>query len=305
LGVTIGDPAGIGPEILVMAWRQREALPTFQVFGPRGVFDAWPIEERPPLVETTHAISISPGCPTPEGARAAFDALEAGVAAALAGKCAALVTAPIAKSWMYQVGFHWPGHTEFLADRCNVPDHATAMMLAGPDLRTVPMTVHVPMKDVPQKLTAVLVRHQALVTGAALKNDFAIPNPRLVVAGLNPHAGENGSLGREDVDVLTPVIAELAAAGLNIRGPISADSLFHAAARKTYDAALCAYHDQALIPVKTLAFDETVNVTLGLPIVRTSPDHGTAFDIAGRGVANPASLIAALKLARRCADARG
>jgi 4-hydroxythreonine-4-phosphate dehydrogenase len=210
----------------------------------------------------------------------------------------------VAKSRLARVGFAHPGQTEFVAAACGIaPDHAV-MMLAGPSLRVVPITVHVALAQVPGLLTTSLITNRAAIAAAALTRDFGIAGPRLAIAGLNPHAGEAGRMGREDIEVIAPAVALLREAGIDATGPLPADTLFHAAARATYDLAICMYHDQALIPIKALDFDEGVNVTLGLPIIRTSPDHGTAFGIAGRGSARPGATLAALRMARQCADQR-
>ena len=218
------------------------------------------------------------------------------------------MTCPIAKKPLYDAGFRFPGHTEFLGHLAELATGRPArpvMMLAGPDLRAVPVTIHIALAEVPRRLTTALIVETAAITAADLADKFGIHKPRLAVAGLNPHAGEGGAMGTEDEAVVRPAVEELQRRGIDARGPLPADTLFHPRARATYDAAICMYHDQALIPAKALAFDESVNVTLGLPFIRTSPDHGTAFDIAGKGIARPDSLIAALKLARAMADAKG
>ncbi len=220
-----------------------------------------------------------------------------------AGRAAALVTNPINKDALYRAGFRHPGHTEYLAELAGAGSSAV-MMLASPQLRVVPVTIHLPLRQAIEQLTSATIVHAGRIAHRALVRDFAIATPVLAVAGLNPHAGEAGGLGREDIEIVAPAIAELRDAGIDARGPLAADTMFHAAARRGYDAALCMYHDQALIPIKTIDFDGAVNVTLGLPFIRTSPDHGTAFDIAGRGVARPDSLIAALKLAAQMAARR-
>jgi len=299
IGITVGDPAGIGPELVEQLWQRRGALPRFVAIAPEGLLP-------PALPQRTSGppCPAEPGRPTPQTASAAFAALAHGVDLVLAGQLSALVTAPVAKAGLHDVGFHWPGQTEYLAHRCGVDTDRTAMMLAGPQLRTVPMTIHCALSAVPRLLTPDRVVAQAETVDRALRHDFGLARPRLVLAGLNPHAGEGGAFGNEEQATLTPAVARLRAAGIDMRGPLPADSLFHATARAGYDAVLCCYHDQALIPVKTLAFDETVNITLGLPIIRTAPDHGTAFDIAGRGLASPASMIAALHQAAACVAAR-
>jgi len=331
LAVTMGDPAGIGPDIIVAAWHQRTAqhLPPFVVYGDPAVLASrahalgiqvavTPIqcpsqESRPaaaalPVVDTGSAGPVTPGAGSTHGAAATLAAIDRAVADVLADKAAGLVTAPITKSVLYEAGFRHPGHTEYLAHRANAanPGHHfhPVMMLACGQLKVVPATIHIPLRDVPAALTQDLLTRTIMITDQALKRDFRIPMPRIAVTGLNPHAGEQGTLGTEDRDIIAPVIAALQAQGLHVTGPHSADTLFHAAARRRYDAALAMYHDQALIPIKTLAFDEGVNVTLGLPFVRTSPDHGTAYDIAASGRADPQSFIAALKLAALMAQNR-
>jgi 4-hydroxythreonine-4-phosphate dehydrogenase len=230
-------------------------------------------------------------------------AIDTAVADVRAGRAAALVTNPINKDALYQAGFRHPGHTEYLAELAGSPEPAV-MMLAGRELRVVPVTIHLALRQAVETLTTAAIIHAGRIVDAALRRDFAIPSPVIAVAGLNPHAGESGGLGREDIDIVAPAVAALREAGIDARGPLAADTMFHAAARRCYDAALCMYHDQALIPIKMLDFDGAVNVTLGLPFIRTSPDHGTAFDIAGQGVARPDSLIAALRLAAGMAARR-
>jgi 4-hydroxythreonine-4-phosphate dehydrogenase len=247
----------------------------------------------------------SPGEPDPANAAGTIEAIDRAVADCLAGSAAAVVTCPIAKKPLYDAGFGFPGHTEYLAhlaSRHTGKQVTPVMLLAGPDLRTVPVTIHIPLAEVPKVLTRELIVAVARITAADLKSRFGIARPRLAIAGLNPHAGEGGAMGQEDAAIVAPAVETLKAEGIDAVGPLPADTMFHPRARASYDAALCMYHDQALIPAKTLAFDEAVNVTLGLPFIRTSPDHGTAFDIAGRGIARADSLIAALRLARRLAD---
>jgi 4-hydroxythreonine-4-phosphate dehydrogenase len=237
-----------------------------------------------------------------------ISAIEQAVRAVVAGEASAVVTAPIAKAVLYAAGFVHPGHTEFLAALAGslVPGkrHHPVMMLASDLLRVVPVTIHVPLSDVPRALSKRLLYETINITWRSLKADFGIDEPRVAVAGLNPHAGEGGTIGREDIDLIAPAIEELRREGLSVTGPYSADTLFHAGARKNYDAAVCMYHDQALIPIKTLSFDTGVNITLGLPFVRTSPDHGTAFDIAAKGIASPESMITAIRMASELADRR-
>ena len=316
LAVTMGDPAGIGLDITLAGWLQRlrRRLPPFVLYG-----DPDALASRARLLNLDVPLAV---VGTPREAAAAFpdalpvlplaaagstgdtavvDAIVQATAAVAAGQCLALVTNPIAKRSLEGAGLHQPGHTEFLAVLA-ARHHAgqtfrPVMMLASKELRVVPTTVHMPLSAVPAALTRPLLLETMRITAAALQNDFGIAHPRLAVAGLNPHAGEGGLLGREDIDIITPAVAELAAEGMAVTGPHSADALFHAEARRTYDAVIAMYHDQALIPLKTLAFDTGVNVTLGLPFVRTSPDHGTAFAIAGTGKARPDSLLAALELA--------
>ncbi|CAM5638411.1 4-hydroxythreonine-4-phosphate dehydrogenase [Mycolicibacterium aubagnense] len=244
------------------------------------------------------------GLPDRANAKGVIEAIDRAVADCLAGRAAGVVTCPIAKKPLYDAGFGFPGHTEYLAHLATRHSGQTAMpvmLLAGPDLRTVPVTIHIPLKAVPKVLTTQLIVETARITARDLKGRFGIEAPRLAIAGLNPHAGEGGSMGKEDLEIVAPAVEALRSAGIDAVGPLPADTLFHRRARAGYDVALCMYHDQALIPAKTLAFDEAVNVTLGLPFVRTSPDHGTAFDIAGSGIARPDSLIAALKLAAELA----
>jgi 4-hydroxythreonine-4-phosphate dehydrogenase len=322
LAVSLGDPAGIGPEVLARAWdrREAEALPPFYAIGDRRALAAvWdgPIEtlEDPahapaafsralPLVQVDDPGDIIPGQPNLAGARCALDSLELGVGLTRGGMASALVTGPVSKAQLYQIGFTYPGQTEFVAERCGVSAMRAVMMLAGPTLRTVPLTVHVPLAEVPRLITRELIVTRARIVARALSRDFGIAQPRLAVAGLNPHAGEKATLGREEAEIITPAIAELLAEGMDIVGPLAADTMFHPPARARYDAALCIYHDQALIPLKTLHFDDGVNVTLGLPIIRTSPDHGTAFNIAGTGTAAATAMIAAIRLAGMCAARR-
>ncbi|HRD75460.1 MAG TPA: 4-hydroxythreonine-4-phosphate dehydrogenase PdxA, partial [Hyphomicrobiaceae bacterium] len=253
-------------------------------------------------------VRVEAGRPTSTNAEAIVRSIERAVAFAEAGEAAAVVTCPIAKSVLQSAGFKHPGHTEFLAHLAETRRRGTTirpvMMLAGPDLRVVPLTIHIPLADVPRAISRPLIIETTRITADALRRDFGLASPRIAITGLNPHAGESGTLGREEIETIGPAIGELKAGGLHVTGPHSADALFHAAARATYDAVIAMYHDQALIPLKTLAFDDGVNVTLGLPFVRTSPDHGTAFDIAGTGAARPESLIAALKLASEIATRR-
>jgi len=299
--ITMGEPAGIGPEV---------ALAAFEHFGGRIGGRPLRLVGDPALfashrehVMPTHArVKAIPGRLDAANADAVTGAIELAVKACLKGEAAALVTAPINKAVLNQAGFPHPGHTEFLAALTGA--RRAVMMLASEKLRVVPLTIHLPVAEVPAAISKQAVFETAEIIVTALRRDFGILNPRLAVAGLNPHAGEEGMLGAEDEKIIAPAIAALKARGFAVKGPLSADTLFHEEARRTYDAALCMYHDQALIPIKTLSFWDGVNVTLGLPIVRTSPDHGTALDIAGTGKADPRSMIAAVKLAAAMADAR-
>lgn len=319
LAVALGDPAGIGPEIAAKAWERRvddSVPPFFAVGAPEALRAVWggPLhvvagpdeaaacfEEALPVIRIDSAGETRPGQPTLEGARNSLDALELAVGLTRSGASSALVTGPVSKAQLYAIGFTHPGQTEFVAERCGIAAEMVAMMLAGPTLRTVPVTTHVPLRDVPGLLTTELVVQRGRTTIRALRRLFGIDRPRLAVAGLNPHAGEGGALGREEIDIVIPAIDRLREEGAEVTGPHAADTMFHARMRSGYDAALCLYHDQALVPLKTLHFDEGVNITLGLPVVRTSPDHGTAFDIAGRGQAEPTAMLAALKMAADCA----
>mgnify|MGYP001125254939 CR=1 FL=1 len=316
LAVSLGDPAGIGPEIVAKSWelRDADALPRFFAVGDIGSIEAvWsgPVQRISdpdeaasvfdhalPCLHVAEPSDVIPGQPTLDGARCAFQSLEIATGLVKAESASALVTAPVSKAQLVQVGFTHPGQTEFIAERCGVSRDNIVMMLAGPSLRVVPLTIHVSFAQVPTALTANLIRSRAHATVRGLQRMFGIEAPRLAMAGLNPHAGENGMLGREEIDLIIPVIETLREEGLDITGPHAADAMFSARARETYDAALCCYHDQALIPIKALHFDEGVNITLGLPIVRTSPDHGTAFAIAGQDQAHPGAMIAAIRMAR-------
>ncbi len=322
LAVALGDPAGIGPEIVARAWERRcEAnLPRFFAIGDRrSIAAVWhgPVEtlgapgdaagvfdRALPLIQVDDPGDIVPGDPNLAGARCALDSLEIAVGLARTGTASGLVTGPVSKAQLYAIGFTYPGQTEFIAERCGIARGNVVMMLAGPSLKTVPVTIHTALADVPRALSAELIVSRARVTARSLQRDFGIAHPRLAVAGLNPHAGEGGTLGREELDLIGPAIETLRAEGLDIAGPLAADTMFHPEARARYDVAICMYHDQALIPIKTLDFHDGVNVTLGLPIVRASPDHGTAFAIAGTGTASPDAMIAALCMAGDCAARR-
>jgi 4-hydroxythreonine-4-phosphate dehydrogenase len=328
LALTLGEPAGIGPDITFLAWRARAELelPPFYLIAdpdfvarrarhmaldvPIAVVEpaaaAAAFDRALPVVDVGLPISAEPGRPDQSSAPAAIAAIRRAVADVGKGAASAVVTNPVAKNVLYRSGFAEPGHTEYLArlsaEATGVAAHPV-MMLWSPELAVVPVTIHLPLKDIFARLTGELVVETGRIVARDLRERFGIARPRLAVAGLNPHAGEEGALGDEDLSMVRPAVEQLKAEGIDARGPLPADSMFHAAARASYDAALAMYHDQALIPIKTLAFDHAVNVTLGLPFVRTSPDHGTAFDIAGSGRADPSSLIAALRLAARLARA--
>jgi len=322
IAVSIGDPSGIGPEVIAKAWERRvegQLRPFFAVGDKRSISGIWdgPIttvvttaeaaeryHQALPIMHVEDADEIVPGQPNVQGARCALHALELAVGLARSGAAGAIVTGPVAKAQLYSIGFTHPGQTEFVAERCGVGSINIAMMLVGPDLRTVPVTIHVPLRDVPDRLTSELIVSRVRVTERGLARNFGIESPRIAIAGLNPHAGERGAIGSEEIDIIMPAIAQLRAEGINITGPHSPDTMFHSRARANYDAAVCLYHDQALIPIKTLYFDEGVNMTLGLPIVRTAPDHGTAFEIAGKNQAEPGAMIAAIRVAAECAEMR-
>ncbi len=310
IALTCGEPAGIGAELALKAWASLECRFDFFWIGdpshlPKGaafVEIAAPGEAHEamarglPVLPHGFAAPASPGQPDPANAQGVIDVIARAVDLVQTGAASALCTLPIHKKALKDgAGFAFPGHTEYLAHLAGV--ERVVMMLASQDLRVVPATIHIPLRDVATALTPALLRETIAITAAGLKAQFGIPSPRLAVAGLNPHAGEGGAIGDEELRWIAPLIAEMRAEGFDLTGPMPADTMFHAAARARYDAAICAYHDQALIPIKTLDFDHGVNVTLGLPFVRTSPDHGTAFDIAGRGLANPSSTVEALKLA--------
>ena len=297
----MGEPAGIGPEVAQAAFEHfsgRIGDHPLRLVGDAGIF----VRHQNALIATSARAAAKPGKPDRANGAAVIEAIEIAVKACLAGEAAAVVTAPINKAVLQGAGFGFPGHTEFLAHLTGAP--RAVMMLASDKLRVVPLTIHMPVAQVPKAIDKLSVFATAEIVLTALRRDFGILLPRLAVAGLNPHAGEDGVMGDEDLTVIAPAVAALKARGFAVTGPLSADTLFHEEARKTYDAALCMYHDQALIPIKTLSFWDGVNVTLGLPIVRTSPDHGTAFDIAGTGKADARSMIAAVKMAADMADAR-
>ncbi|WP_213742293.1 4-hydroxythreonine-4-phosphate dehydrogenase PdxA [Bradyrhizobium sp. dw_411] len=326
LALTTGEPAGIGLDITIEAWLRRKELklPAFYLLGDRSSVSnrakalglklelaevsageaPGAFAEALPVVATGHSATARPGHPDDTSAVAAMASIRQAVGDVIAGQASAVVTNPIAKSVLYRAGFRHPGHTEYLAELAATNGHTPqpVMMLWSPALVVVPVTIHLSLRDAIAQLSSDLIVTTARIVVAALKTRFGLANPRLAISGLNPHAGEDGSLGTEDKTIVAPAIEILRREGVEIRGPLPADTMFHEAARKTYDCAICMYHDQALIPVKTLAFEDAVNVTLGLPFIRTSPDHGTAFDIAGTGRADPSSLIAALRLAARMAQ---
>ena len=322
--LTQGDPAGIGPELILKAWLRREEarLPPFAAVADPGFLErvaqsqGWTIPIVPvdpsriraafpdalPVVPLASPVSATPGRPDPAYASSVIESIETAVRLVRDGAASALVTNPIAKHVLYEAGFRHPGHTEFLAALAadaegRVPH--PVMMLWSEELAVVPVTVHIPLSAVPSRLTTDLIVLTGRIVARELRERFGISHPRLALAGLNPHAGENGAMGSEDLGIVAPAAEILRQEGIAVSGPLPADTMFHARARSRYDAALAMYHDQALIPIKTIAFDEAVNVTLGLPFVRTSPDHGTAFDIAGKGIAQPSSLEAAIRLAAR------
>ncbi len=325
LALTSGEPAGIGPDITLLAWLRRDELklPPFYVLGDRDFLAARAralglkipfadvdagsaaaaFAHALPVVATGHAATAEPGRPDASSAPAAIASIRQAVIDVTSGQAGAVVTNPIAKSVLYHAGFRHPGHTEFLAElaaRDGKPPQPV-MMLWSPLLAVVPVTIHLSLRAAIAELSTSLIVSTARIVASGLKTSFGLARPRLALSGLNPHAGEDGSLGSEDKTIVAPAVEMLRAEGIDARGPLPADTMFHEAARKTYDCAICMYHDQALIPIKTLAFDDGVNVTLGLPFVRTSPDHGTAFDIAGKGVADATSLIEAIRLAGRMA----
>jgi 4-hydroxythreonine-4-phosphate dehydrogenase len=326
LAASLGDPAGIGPELICEAWARRETehLPAFFVVGGHDVLAAAasgrglevPLVRIAVPAEAAAAFgaalpvfgeddgTYTPGAPEEAGAKLALASLEQATALTIAGAAAGLVTGPVSKALLAEVGFTFPGQTEYLAHACGLPEHAAVMMLAGPRLRTVPLTVHVPLCKVSELLTVDEVVAKSRIVAKALQHDFGLASPRLAIAALNPHAGEKGNFGHEEERIIAPAVGRLRAEGIDANGPYPADALFAAHARDTYDVAICMYHDQALIPLKTLDFDQGVNMTLGLPIVRTSADHGTAFEIAGQRKARPGATLAAIRMAGEAAAHR-
>lgn len=326
LALTQGDPAGIGPDITITAWQKRESemLSPFiflgdpevlrsraKLLGINAPVDTCTVAQAAevfsraiPVHDLGRAGAVIAGQPNSKSAGTTINAISTAVDLCFDGRVSAVVTNPIAKSVLYEAGFGFPGHTEYLADLAEKHTGKAVtpvMMIAGPLLRVVPVTIHIPVKDVPAQLTKELIVETSRITHHDLLDKFGIEHPRLAVTGLNPHAGEDGTMGREEIDVIIPALEVLRSEGINAIGPLPADTMFHASARKNYDVAICMYHDQALIPAKALGFDDSVNTTLGLPFIRTSPDHGTAFGIAGKGIASDSSLIAALKLAAQAA----
>jgi 4-hydroxythreonine-4-phosphate dehydrogenase len=326
LAVSLGDPAGVGPELICEAWARRDAeqLRPFLVCGGAGLLRE--AAARRGISLSVSAISdpaeaadcfaaalpvlgdadgpYCPGEPNSEGARLALASLEAAAALTTTGTAAAIVTGPVSKAELAAIGYPYPGQTEFVAAACGTPAEDAVMMLAGPSLRTVPLTVHCALSEVPGRLSAELIVRRTAIVARALMRDFGIAAPRVALCGLNPHAGENGRMGREEIEVITPAIETLRAQGIDAKGPYPADTLFAPHLRGTYDVAIAMYHDQALVPLKALDFDLGVNVTLGLPVVRTSPDHGTAFGIAGKRIASANATIAALRMAGEMAARR-
>ncbi|MFK7875289.1 MAG: 4-hydroxythreonine-4-phosphate dehydrogenase PdxA [Paracoccaceae bacterium] len=314
IAITCGEPAGIGPEIAAAAWQiLRDDVPVFWIGDPDHVPNETPVAvitspseanavcpSALPVLRHTFPGQRTPGQPKLSHAQSVIDVIKRAVALAQTGAAGGICTAPIHKKVLQDgADFAWPGHTEYLAHLAGGVD--VVMMLASEQLRVVPATIHIALAQVSKQLKPDLLRRTIQITAQGLQDQFGITAPRIAVAGLNPHAGEGGAMGKEELDWIAPLVHEIAQTGVDLRGPMSADTMFHAAARETYDAAICMYHDQALIPIKTLDFDRGVNVTLGLPFVRTSPDHGTAFDIAGSGTANPSSMIEAIRMASRMA----
>jgi len=321
LAISMGEPAGVGPDIALQLYAHRAELnlPPFCLFGntdflvaraarlgleiafapvgPEGAMDVF--ADALPVAPIEGDVPDHPGQTTPLSGHAVIAAIEDAVASTLSGACRGLVTAPIHKGALYQAGFKHPGHTEFLAALCagGGTPRLPVMMLAHGGLRAVPVTIHVPIRDVPGLLSKQLIVDTVRVVAHDLRQRFGIAHPQIAVAGLNPHAGEGGSIGREDLEIVGPAVAQLQFEGIAVTGPLPADTLFYPAHWAQYDAVVAMYHDQALIPIKTVAFEDAVNVTLGLPIVRTSPDHGTAFDLAGTGQASPKSFLAAIAMA--------
>lgn len=327
LAITMGEPAGIGPEITAHAWKALRHTDTcFFVIADPALFDTFAIDivridipahagrhfhDALPVIPLENALAVTPGHAVPENAAGITESIQRAVTFALDGNASGIVTAPVNKSSLMEAGFPFPGHTEYLDHLTRNATgtgrrsrHGIAMMLTSPVLKTMPVTIHTSVKDAAAALDTGMIVRTGMIAAECLAGDFGIDNPRLAVSGLNPHAGESGRLGTEDETVIMPAVETLVRAGIRARGPLPADTMFHEEARATYDAALCMLHDQALIPVKTLAFHTAVNMTPGLPVIRTSPDHGTALDIAGKGKARPDSLICAITLAEQIARKR-
>ena len=324
IAISMGEPAGIGPDLILKLYAERDAheLPAFIVVGSMGFLaararrlglninfaqttaakaaDDFPVAL--PVLHIEGLVPDKPGETSPLSGRVVMESISRAAAETLNGACRAIVTAPIHKAALYNAGFRYPGHTEYLAALCtsaSTPAPLPVMMLAHEQLRVVPLTIHVPLREVPSLISPKLIRDTVLVVEHDLRTRFGIEEPKLAITGLNPHAGESGSIGTEDRDIIVPAVIDLQHNGTIIEGPFSADTIFHLPNWRKYDAVIAMYHDQALIPIKTVAFDQAVNLTLGLPIVRTSPDHGTAFDLAGTGNGSVASMLAAIRLADR------
>ncbi|MEE2997894.1 MAG: 4-hydroxythreonine-4-phosphate dehydrogenase PdxA [Pseudomonadota bacterium] len=323
--VTMGDPAGIGGEIALLAWRDhRSHLPPFCLFDDPGRLrrlarltgidclvteiedpsDATAVLPNAlPVIPLSRPVLALPGQDSTADGAMVIEAIDRSIDAAMKGNAAGMTTNPIQKSRLYEAGFTAPGHTEYLGERSGL-QAPPVMLLAGPNLKVVPVTIHLSLKDAISALTTNEIVRTLEITIASLRYDFGIPHPRIAVSGLNPHAGESGHMGREEIDIISPAIEHVKEPGLDMIGPLAGDTMFHEAARGTYDVAVCMYHDQALIPMKTLDFENGVNISVGLPFVRTSPDHGTAYNIAGTGTANPKSLISAIRMAAQIASCR-
>ena len=325
VAVTMGDPAGIGGEIALMTWRlHRSGLPPFFLFddperlarlGAATGLDcpvaeisapseaAAVIDDGIPVIPLSRKVRALPGDDSGPDARMVIESIDRAIDEAMAGRVAGMATNPIQKAKLYEAGFTSPGHTEYLGERAGL-SAPPVMLLVGPNLRVVPVTIHLALAEAIRALTTEEIVRTLRITAESMRRDFGIASPRIAVSGLNPHAGESGHMGREEIDVIEPALAILRSEGVAVAGPLAGDTMFHAGARKTYDVAVCMYHDQALIPIKTLDFDNGVNVSVGLPFVRTSPEHGTAYNIAGSATANPSSLVSAIRLAGEIAANR-
>ncbi|WP_417463744.1 4-hydroxythreonine-4-phosphate dehydrogenase PdxA [Kordiimonas sp.] len=318
LGITMGEPSGVGPELIVRLWRDREklGLPPFIFIGAAEAIHAIDADipvsfvsdsfenlasDALSVLEVSLATRLELGTPQPDNGAAVIASLDKACELALSGSISGIVTAPIHKAALYKAGFTAPGHTEYLARKCGLADESSVMMLVTDELRVIPVTIHVPLKDVARTLTADKIIHAGIVAAHDLRARFGIAQPRIAVAGLNPHAGESGTIGLEEATHIMPAVWALRDEGINVSDPLPADTLFHAEARAEYDVVLCMYHDQALIPIKTLDFWGGVNTTLGLPFIRTSPDHGTALSLAGHNTARTDSMLAAIRMADQMA----